>query len=142
MTEKKAVESEIEAFLGEWGGAGEQPMKNWFQVLFDTVKTMEDVELTFVARPGVSFSIRPKHIRQTDRELFAIIDVIDDDPAERWLSVCFYGDMITDPEGRGEVIPGGLSGSDGYCFDMFEDDEQFAAYLVDRLKEAGMAAGK
>ncbi len=142
MTEKKAVESEIEAFLGEWGGEGEQPMKNWFQVLFDTVKTMEDVELTFVARPGVSFSIRPKHIRQTDRELFAIIDVIDDDPAERWLSVCFYGDMITDPEGRGEVIPGGLSGSDGYCFDMFEDDEQFAAYLVDRLKEAGMAAGK
>ncbi|BCL59324.1 hypothetical protein DGMP_00170 [Desulfomarina profundi] len=142
MTEKKAVESEIEAFLGEWGGEGEQPMKNWFQVFFDTVKTMEDVELTFVARPGVSFSIRPKHIRQTDRELFAIIDVIDDDPAERWLSVCFYGDMITDPEGRGEVIPGGLSGSDGYCFDMFEDDKQFAAYLVDRLKEAGMAAGK
>ena len=44
--------------------------------------------------------------------LFAIIDVIDDDPQARWLSVCFYGDMITDPEGRGEVIPGGLAGAD------------------------------
>ncbi len=142
MTEKKTVESEIELFLGEWGDESDLPMKKWFQLLFDTVKTMEDVELQFVARPGVSFSIRPKHIKQTDRELFAIIDVIDDDPAERWLSVCFYGDMITDPEERGEVIPGGLSGSDGYCFDMFEDDEQLASYLVDRLKEAGMAAGK
>ncbi|WP_457575251.1 hypothetical protein [Desulfomarina sp.] len=142
MMEKKMVESEIETFLSDWGGEGDQPMKNWFRLFFDTVKTMEDVELQFVARPGVSFSIRPKHRRQTDRELFAIIDVIDDDPAERWLSVCFYGDMITDPEERGEVIPRGLSGSDGYCFDMFEDDKQLAAYLVARLKEAGTAAGK
>lgn len=140
MMEKKTVESEIEAFLSEWGGKGDQPMKNWFQLFFETVKTMEDVDLQFVARPGVSFSIRPKHLSQIDRDLFAIIDVIDDDPEERWLSVCFYGDMITDPEGRGEVIPGGLSGSDGYCFDMFEDDKQLAAYLVDRLKEAARAA--
>ncbi|MBW2683786.1 MAG: hypothetical protein JRC69_09555, partial [Deltaproteobacteria bacterium] len=67
-------------------------------------------------------------------------DVIDDDPAERWLSVCFYGDMIADPEQRGEVIPGGLAGSDGYCFDMFEDDKELADYLVDRLVEACAAA--
>ena len=142
MTEKKAVESDIETFISEWGAGGDTPMKNWFQLFFDTVRAMEDVELQFVARPGVSFSIRPKHIRQSERELFAIIDVIDDDPSERWLSVCFYGDMITDSEERGEVIPGGLSGSDGYCFDMFEDDEQLASYLVDRLKEAAGAAAR
>ncbi len=100
---------------------------------------MEHVELQFVSRPGVSYSIRPKHSNQKDRELFAMIDVIDD--TERWLSVCFYGDMISDPGERGEIIPGGLAGSDGYCFDMFEDDEDIAHYLVDRLVEAATAAG-
>jgi hypothetical protein len=69
-----------------------------------------------------------------------MVDVIDDDPAERWLSVCFYGDMITDPEERGEVIPGGLAGSDGYCFDMYDDDEKLAHYLVERMKEGYTAA--
>ncbi len=101
---------------------------------------MENVDLQFVARPGVSYSIRPKQRSQKDRDLFAMIDVIDDDPTERWLSVCFYGDMISDPEQRGEVIPGGLAGSDGYCFDMFEDDKEQAHYLVDRLMEAFGAA--
>ena len=48
--------------------------------------------------------------------------------------------MISDPEERGELIPGGLAGSDGYCFDMFEDDKVLAAYLAERLDEAGRAA--
>ena len=68
--------------------------------------------------------------------------MIDDDPAERWLSVCFYGDMISDPAERGEIIPGGLAGSDGYCFDMVEDDEGLAYYIVERLVEAGAAAAE
>ena len=58
---------------------------------------MEGVSLTFVGRPGVSYSIRPVHRNQQNRDKFAIVDVIDDDPNERWLSVCFYEDMITDP---------------------------------------------
>ncbi len=140
MVEPRDSEVEIGRFLQEWKSGGEQPVKRWFQLFFDTVKTMENVELQFVSRPGVSYSIRPKHLNQKERELFTMIDVIDD--AERWLSVCFYGDMISDPGERGEVIPGGLAGSDGYCFDMFEDDEDLANYLVDRLVEASIAAAE
>jgi hypothetical protein len=139
VVEKKNSETEIGYFLQEWELGKEQPMRKWFQLFFDTVRVMEHVELQFVSRPGVSYSLRPKHSNQKERELFAMIDVIDD--AERWLSVCFYGDMISDPGERGEIIPGGLAGSDGYCFDMFEDDEDMAHYLVDRLLEAAAAAG-
>lgn len=138
MSEATAVQ-QIEAFLGEWAG-DVQPMREWFRKFYNELSVLENVDFKFLARPGVSYSMRPKHSSQKDRELFAIVDVIDDEPAERWLSVCFYGDMITDPEERGEVIPGGLAGDDGYCFDMYEDDEAMALYLVDRLKEACAAA--
>lgn len=131
----------IESFIGSWVGES-QPMRDWFELFFKELSKKEDVALSFVARPGVSYSMRPKHQHQTDRDLFAIVDVIDDDPEERWLSVCFYGDMITDPEERGEVIPGGLAGSDGYCFDMFENDPELAQYLVLRFNEAETSAAK
>ena len=101
---------------------------------------MPDVRLQFVGRPGVSYSLRPRHRHQVGRDLFAMIDVIDDDPSARWLSVCFYEDMITDPEGRGECIPGGLAGADGYCFDMNEYDDDLVDYLIARLREAALAA--
>jgi len=132
---------QIETFLGEWPG-DEQPMREWFRLFFNELQKLEGVTLLFTARPGISYSMRPKHTSQKKRDLFAIVDVIDDEPAERWLSVCFYGDMITDPEERGEVIPGGLAGDDGYCFDMYENDESLALYLVERLKEAFLAAAK
>jgi hypothetical protein len=130
---------EVEAFIQQWPGE-EQPMRDWFELLYAEIKLLNKVELQFVARPGVSYSLRPKHQAQSDRELFAMIDVIDDDPQARWLSVCFYGDMITDPKQLGEVIPGGLAGADGYCFDMFDNDSALAAYLVERLHEAASVA--
>ncbi len=130
---------EIEAFLEGWKG-DVQPMRDWFRLLYQELSSMEGVTLSFVARPGVSYSIRPVHEKQTTRDKFAIVDVIDDDPTERWLSVCFYEDMITDPNQRGELIPGGLSGSDGYCFDMSEQDDDLGRDLLDRLKEAGAIA--
>lgn len=130
---------QIETFLSEWAGE-EQPMRTWFRLFFDELQKLDGVSLQFTARPGISYSMRPKHAGQKQRDLFAIVDVIDDEPTERWLSVCFYGDMITDPQERGEVIPGGLAGADGYCFDMYENDESLALYLVDRLKEACSAA--
>lgn len=139
MSEVGAVKAEIDEFLAGWEG-DEQPMRNRFEAMYKQLAAMDNVELQFVARAGVSYSIRPKHANQQERDLFAIVDVIDDDPAERWLSVCFYGDMITDPEDRGELIPGGLAGSDGYCFDMFDDDESMASYLRDRLDEAAGSA--
>ena len=139
MAVKMTVEQEIESFLESWKGEM-QPMRDWFKRFYQELSAMEGVTLTFVARPGVSYSIRPMHKNQTKRDKFAIVDVIDDDPNERWLSVCFYEDMITDPNGHGELIPGGLSGSDGYCFDMYENNEELGRDLLDRLKEAGAAA--
>lgn len=141
MSEKKGGVEEIEGFLEGWQeGEGTQAMRRWFELFYHELKGMDGVQLSFIARPGVSYSIRPKHQHQTDRELFAIVDVIDDDPDQRWLSVCFYEDMITDPETLGELIPGGLAGGDGYCFDLFEDDENIASYLQERLREAARSA--
>ena len=62
--------------------------------------------------------------------------LVDDDPNDRWLSVCFFGDMITDPEEKGDLIPGGLLGEDGYCFDITEPDDKLAAYVEARIEEA------
>lgn len=141
MTAERTAAQEIESFLEDWQG-DTQPMRDWLRLFYQELSSMEGVTLTFVARPGVSYSIRPVHENQTERDKFAIVDVIDDDPSERWLSVCFYEDMITDPNERGELIPGGLSGSDGYCFDMYENDETLGRELLDRLKEAGAAAAQ
>lgn len=139
MSTHNTAATEIESFLEAWG-KDNQPMCNRFRMLYQELVTMDGIILNFAARPGVSYSMRPKHENQKERELFAIVDVIDDDPLDRWLSVCFYKDMISDPEERGELIPGGLAGSDGYCFDMYEDDETLTLYLIDRIKEAGDAA--
>ncbi|MFT5697195.1 MAG: hypothetical protein ACI8ZB_000043 [Desulforhopalus sp.] len=139
MSGNGTAASEIESFIESWTG-DDEPMRHWFQVIYQELKGLADVELQFIARAGVSYSIRPKHNNQQDRDLFAIVDVIDDDPSERWLSVCFYEDMITDPEERGELIPGGLAGSDGYCFDMCDNDEVLAKYLLARIAEAATSA--
>lgn len=139
MSDEMTAVQGIEAFLEGWQGDN-QPMRDWFKLFYKEMASLPEVSLTFVARPGVSYSMRPRHARQTKRDKFAIIDIIDDDPSERWLSVCFYEDMITDPQEKGELIPGGLSGSDGYCFDMYENDEETAKYILDRLHEAGRTA--
>ncbi|OGR18906.1 MAG: hypothetical protein A2X81_15565 [Desulfobacterales bacterium GWB2_56_26] len=130
---------DVDAFLAGWREDGNS-MRRAFSLLCAEVAAMADVSLQFVGRPGVSYSLRPKHRHQVGRDLFAMIDVIDDNPSARWLSVCFYEDMITDPEGRGECIPGGLAGADGYCFDMNEYDDDLIGYLIARLREAASAA--
>ena len=67
---------------------------------------------------------------------FVMVDVIDDDPHNRWLSVCFYEEKITDPEKAGELVPGRHPRSDGYCFDIIEYEESDLAYLWHRIDEA------
>ncbi len=125
----------LDALLDQWEDTETQTRKA-FVAIKEHIMAMEDVTLEFNARPGVSYSLRPRHKNQTDRKLFAMADVIDDDPAERWLSVCFYGDMITDPDEVGDLIPEGLLGEDGYCFDLDEYDEDAVAYIKARLTEA------
>lgn len=141
MDEDRKVFEELDTFLAGWQGNG-RSMRSVFKHLLSELSVMAGVRLQFVGRPGVSYSLRPRHPNQVGRELFAMIDVIDDDPRARWLSVCFYEDMITDPDGRGECIPGGLAGADGYCFDINEYDQDMVEYLVARLQEAAVTAAR
>lgn len=139
MVEGSGVVEEVDTFLENWPGAY-QPVRDCFRLLYLELATMAGVTLNFSARPGVSYSLRPQHDTMVGREFFAIIDVIDEDQENRWLSVCFYQDLISDPEERGECIPGGLPGGDGYCFNLSGDDKGLADYLVVRLHEARTAA--
>lgn len=132
---------ELEDFIHTWIETDSRT-KQAFTEIYDHLKTLEDTTLDFNARPKVSYSLRPRHNRQKKRSLFAMVDVIDDDPNDRWLSVCFYGDMITDPEETGDLIPEGLLGEDGYCFDLYEYDKDEIEYLKQRLSQAHENAKK
>lgn len=125
----------VQHFLDEWSedSLGTKPI---FQALFDDLLKKNDAGFEFHERPGVSYSLRGIHRAQQDRPLFVMIDVIDDDPKQRWLSVCFYGDMIQDPDEIGDLIPEGLLGADGYCFDITEADRNLEKYVRNRIQEA------
>ena len=125
----------IDNFIHGWA---EDPFetKAIFNSLFQDLKQKEDVTIEFHERPGITYSLRGIHKNQKDRPLFVMIDVIDDDPKQRWLSVCFYGDMIEDPGEQGDLIPEGLLGSDGYCFDLAEHDDALVDYVRRRIQEA------
>lgn len=127
---------ELESLLADWEDCD---AKTAFCALRDTLEKMDNVTLVLNARPGVSYSLRATHANQSERPLFALVDIIDDDPEFRWLSVCFYRDMISDPDELGDTVPGGLAGQDGYCFDH-DDSEEMTEYLILRLQEGCRAA--
>lgn len=126
-------------FVNEWT-SDPQNAKAKYLYLKGLLEQTEGVELDFKARPTVTYSLRGRHVAQTTRELFVMIDVIDDDPADRWLSVCFYADMVQDPEELGDMVPEGLLGEDAVCFDLDTDTEVDTEYVAARLKEAIAAA--
>ncbi len=136
MIEKET--NELSAFIETWEETATN-IKTAFLQLKNHLQAKEDSILSFKARPGVSYSLRATCPGQK-RELFVMADVIDDDPPNRWLSVCFYGDMISDPEDIGDLIPEGLLGQDGYCFDIDEGEEGLLTYIKARLDEAYQAA--
>jgi hypothetical protein len=125
----------IEKFIDGWteDSIGIKPI---FVTLFHNLQEKQKALIEFHERPGISYSLRGIHKDNKERPLFVMVDVIDDDPTEQWLSVCFYGDMIEDPEELGDLIPGGLLGSDGYCFDITEADEPAIQYILNRIQEA------
>jgi len=125
----------VERFIGGWKDDAEN-IKPIFTTLLKELLRKDDVKIEFNERPGISYSLRGIQKNQRDRPLFVMIDVIDDDPEERWLSVCFYGDMIKDPEELGDLIPAGLLGADGHCFDITESDEHLETYVCKRIREA------
>jgi hypothetical protein len=128
----------LKAFIAAWQDTN--GLKPLFSQLHDQLQALEGTALSFTARPGVSFSLRARRVAQHARHLFVMVDVVDDDPENRWLSVCFYGDMISDPSGEGELIPKGLLGKDGYCFDLDRPDTDLLAYLQTRIQEAHSSA--
>jgi hypothetical protein len=125
----------VRKFLDNWSNDTLE-MKPIFISLYQDILKKEEAEIEFHERPGVSYSIRGIKKSQKDRPLFAMIDVIDDDPTQRWLSVCFYQDMIQDPDEQGDLIPEGLLGSDGYCFDITKSDADLVNYVRTRIQEA------
>lgn len=131
----------LDAFLQDWT-ADPLNAKAAFSEYRAALAACADVSLTFKSRPGVSHSLRARHAAQHDRELFVLVDVVDDDPAERWLSVCFYDDLVTDPDDKGDMVPGGLMGEDARCFNLEADDSAMRAYIRARLEEAAANAGR
>ncbi len=133
------TDSGLKAFIEEWE---ETPEKNRgvFLHLREYLGNKEDVTIEFIPRPGVTYSLRAVHAAQKKRGLFVMVDVIEDDP--RWLSICFYGEMITDPEEKGDFVPEGLLGEDAVCFDVEYRDEEFIRYIESRLDEACKSASE
>ena len=135
----KETDSELNAFIEEWK---ETPEKNkeTFLHFKKHLAVQEAVTLEFISRPGVTYSLRAFHAHQKDNGLFVMVDVIEDNP--RWLSVCFYAKMITDPEEKGDFVPEGLLGDDAVCFDIEERDEALIRYVEMRIDEARQIALK
>ena len=133
--ESEASVQTVKKFIDDWqeDTLGLKPV---FVSYFEDLQKMADAEIEFNERPGISYSLRGINKNKNERPLFVMIDVIDDDPKQRWLSVCFYGDTITDSEEEGDLIPEGLLGDDGYCFDLDEADASLAAYVRQRIQEA------
>ena len=130
---------ELISFIAEWGESPEQN-KRAFIELKEHLESMAGVQLSFHPRPGLTYSLRAAHARQRDKPLFVMVDVIEDTP--RWLSVCFYGDMISDPEERGDFVPGGLLGQDARCFDINQYDDEAIRSVKAKMDEAYAAAAR
>ncbi|MEF2232320.1 MAG: hypothetical protein V3571_15415 [Pseudodesulfovibrio sp.] len=133
--------AELASFLDDWS-MDPNLTKACFLKLKQHLETMDGVRFDFVARPGITYSLRAAHDNQTRRSLFAMVDVIDDDPEDRWLSICFYRELVDDPDSLGDEVPGGLMGEDARCFDMYESDDPLLDYIKERLKAACAAASR
>lgn len=136
------MQATLEQFLDDWE-IDEFGVRQLFIALRDHLAKKSGVGLSFKGRPGISYSLRASHASQTQRELFVLVDVIDDEPEERWLSICFYADSLTQEQlEQGDLVPGGLGGEDACCFDVSEGDEDIEDFLTSCLDTASTFACK
>ena len=136
---KESVVKAVKEFEADWK-ADPLKVKPAFESWRQFLAGLTDVDLDFKARPGISYSLRARHAAQKARELFVLVDVVDDEPESRWLSVCFYADMVNDPEEKGDFVPQGLMGEDALCFNLDEDSPEMRDYIAARLAEAARNA--
>ena len=131
---------ELDKLLEDWTD-GAPEIKNAFISFRDHLETLDNTLLSFVGRPGVTYSLRAtvKDPAVKDKPMFVMVDIIDDDPADRWLSVCFFNEMIQDPDEMGDFVPGGLLGADAHCFDYDRADHDLEKYITLRIDEAHAA---
>ncbi|MBT3311041.1 MAG: hypothetical protein HN737_12785 [Desulfobacterales bacterium] len=134
------IQTDLNKLIEEWIDTPEQTKKAFLR-LKKHLESQSEVKFDFNARPGISYSLRATHNKQK-RQLYVMLDIIDDDPENRWLSICFYGEMITDPDEVGDLVPEGLLGEDGHCFDVDDWDENNLKYLEARLDEAHQNASE
>jgi hypothetical protein len=132
------TEQALNTFIETWNESSDKNKKTFLHFK-EYLNEKEGVVLDFISRPGITYSLRAVHSNQKEKDLFVMIDVIED--VTRWLSICFFGDMITDPEEKGDFVPGGLLGEDAVCFDLEEQDEALVRYIEKRLDEACRNAG-
>lgn len=128
-----AVQEQLNSFEDQWQ-EGKENSKKTFVTFKKVLESLQSVLLEFVPREGITYSLRAKHVKQQSKPLFVMVDVIEGEP--RWLSVCFYAEMITDPDERGDFVPQGLLGEDALCFDVEEYNEEICRYIEERIKEA------
>ncbi len=134
------VRADLERYLSSWSPQ-EQPLRRALEALVEQALSCTATSLSLVPRPGVSYSLRfglepPPPGRR--RPVFLLVDVVEA-AEERFLSVCFYAEEVDDPRELGEVIPQGLLGEDGYCFDLDREgaaDPQMVDYLCRRIAVA------
>ncbi len=141
MPQKTDAEA-LQKFLDEWPAA-QAGLKKSLTVYRDGVLALSGVSESFVARPGVSYSLRwdlAAKPAARERPLFALVDVVPLGGDEMFLSVCFYEDEISDPEELGNAVPQGLFQETGYCFDLEGEAPELVAYCLARAAEALAAA--
>lgn len=129
----------LNEFIASWN-ADPFNVKNSFLEYKGIFENDPRFSMKFVSRPGVSHSLRVFTPKRADgSNIAALIDIVDDEPENPWLSVCFFASLVTDPEELGDFVPEGLEGKDAICFNLDENNPKLAQYIGERLKEAAKA---
>ncbi|KIX11740.1 hypothetical protein [Dethiosulfatarculus sandiegensis] len=133
----------FDEFINAWP-KDQENIKQALLELKSHAETLEGLKGEYVCRPGVSDSLRfnPLEPREgRDRPVMVMIDTVSFE-GQRFLSVCFYGEEIKDPDELGDEIPEGLFNETGYCFDLEGDEPDMTPYLKERITEAWKSSKK
>ena len=75
----KATDGDLQTFIRDWQESPERN-KEIFLRYKEQLEDDEHVQLDFIPRPGITYSLRATRNEQKTGKLFAMIDVIEDTP--------------------------------------------------------------